>query len=114
MRHSSSTGRVLSPFPSTRGVGFAPEAGHRGGLDLGGERALAAGGVVERVDLCADSFVFVGDDTIRDPRDYSTTNWSMITYAGNSQWSREEDIYNPAHFGSLLTDWQAATDAAGK
>ena len=47
-------------------------------------------------------------------REYSTTNWSMITYAGNSQWSREEDIYNPAHFGTLLTEWQAAKDAASK
>ena len=48
-----------------------------------------------------------------DRREYSTTNWSMITYAGNSQWSREEDIYNPAHFGTLLTEWQAAKDSAG-
>ena len=49
---------------------------------------------------------------LRDGRDYSTTNWSMITYAGNGQWAREEDIYNPAHFGTLLTNWQAAKNAA--
>ena len=48
-----------------------------------------------------------------DGREYSTTNWSMIDYAGNGQWSREEDIYNPAHFGTLLTEWQRAKDAAG-
>ena len=39
-----------------------------------------------------------------DGREYSTTNWSMIDHAGNGQWSREEDIYNPAHFGTLLTE----------
>jgi uncharacterized protein (TIGR02246 family) len=48
-----------------------------------------------------------------DGREYSTTNWSMINYAGNGLWSREEDIYNPAHFGTLLADWQSAKDAAG-
>jgi uncharacterized protein (TIGR02246 family) len=46
-----------------------------------------------------------------DGREYSTTNWTMISYAGNGAWSREEDIYNPAHFGTLLTEWQAAKDA---
>jgi uncharacterized protein (TIGR02246 family) len=47
-----------------------------------------------------------------DRREYSTTNWSMIDYAGHGLFSREEDIYNPAHFGTLLTDWQAAKAAA--
>ena len=47
-------------------MGFAPEAGHGGGFDLGGERAWGSGGVVERVDLGGDGFVFVGDDSIRD------------------------------------------------
>jgi uncharacterized protein (TIGR02246 family) len=51
---------------------------------------------------------------VGDGREYSTTNWSMVDYAGSGQWSREEDIYNPAHFGTLLTEWQAAKDAAGK
>jgi hypothetical protein len=50
---------------------------------------------------------------LRDGHEYSTTNWSMIDYAGNGHWSREEDIYNPAHFGTLLTNWQAAKDATG-
>jgi hypothetical protein len=43
-----------------------------------------------------------------DGHEYSTTNWTMIDYAGNGRWSREEDIYNPAHFGTLLANWQAA------
>jgi hypothetical protein len=47
-----------------------------------------------------------------DGREYSTTNWSMIDYAGEGLFSTEEDIYNPAHFGTLLTDWQTAKDAA--
>ena len=63
-----------------------------------------------RVIFCARTHM----PDLGDGREYSTTNWSMITYAGNSQWSREEDIYNPAHFGSLLTEWQAAKDAASK
>ncbi len=32
----------------------------------------------------------------------SATNWTMITYAGDGLFSREEDIYNPANFGKLL------------
>jgi uncharacterized protein (TIGR02246 family) len=47
-----------------------------------------------------------------DGNEYSTTNWTRIDYAGDGLFSREEDIYNPAHFGKLLTDWQSAKDAA--
>ncbi len=63
-----------------------------------------------RVIFCARTHM----PDLGDGRDYSTTNWSMIDYAGNGQWSREEDIYNPAHFGKLLKEWQSATDAVGK
>jgi hypothetical protein len=62
-----------------------------------------------RVIFCARTHM----PDLRDGREYSTTNWSMIDYAGNGQWLREEDVYNPAHFGTLLTDWQRAKDAAG-
>jgi uncharacterized protein (TIGR02246 family) len=62
-----------------------------------------------RVIFCARTHM----PDLDDGREYSTTNWSMIDYAGNGHWSREEDIYNPAHFGTLLTDWQAAKDASG-
>jgi hypothetical protein len=48
-----------------------------------------------------------------DGNEYSTTNWTMVDYAGDGLFSREEDIYNPAHFGTLLTNWQAAKAAAG-
>ena len=47
-----------------------------------------------------------------DGREYSSTTWSMMTYAGDGLWSQEEDIYNPAHFATLLTEWQTAKDAA--
>ena len=61
-----------------------------------------------RVIFCARTHM----PDLGDGRDYSTTNWSMIDYAGNSLWSREEDIYNPARFGTLLTEWQSAHDSA--
>ena len=59
--------------------------------------------------------VFCARTHMADPGDgssHSATNWSMIDYAGNGLFSREEDIYNPANFGALLTDWQAAKDKA--
>ena len=62
-----------------------------------------------RVVFCARTHL----PDLGDGLDRSTTNWSMIDYAGNGRWLREEDIYNPAHFGTLLTEWQAAKDAAG-
>jgi hypothetical protein len=43
-----------------------------------------------RVIFCARTHM----PDLGDGHDYSTTNWSMIDYAGCGQWSREEDIYN--------------------
>jgi hypothetical protein len=57
-----------------------------------------------RVVLCARTHM----PDLGDGIDYSTTNWTRIDYAGDGLWWREEDIYNPAHFGALLTSWQAA------
>jgi uncharacterized protein (TIGR02246 family) len=59
--------------------------------------------------------IFCARTHMSDPGDgskLSTTNWTRIDYAGNGQWCREEDIYNPANFGKLLTDWQNAKAAA--
>jgi hypothetical protein len=39
------------------GVGLAPEAGHGGGLDVGGQGGGCHGGVVEGVDLGGDGLV---------------------------------------------------------
>lgn len=35
----------------------------------------------------------------------SATNISIITYAGNGQWCRQEDIYNPLRFLRAAMKW---------
>ena len=32
-------------------------------------------------------------------------NFTLLKYAGNNQWSYEEDIYNPAHFKDMIRGW---------
>ena len=39
-------------------------------------------------------------------------NITILHYAGDGQWSYEEDVYNPAHFASMVKGWKAAKDAA--
>ena len=66
-------------------------------------------------DEANDRVVFCARSHMADPGDgseHSATNWTSIDYAGNGLWSREEDIYNPATFVTLITEWQAARDAA--
>jgi hypothetical protein len=46
-----------------------------------------------------------------DGRDYSATNWTRIDYAENGLWLREEDIYNPERFVTLVAEWQSAKEA---
>src|ERR1700712_1013834 len=58
--------------------------------------------------------VFSARTHMADPGDgksYSATNWTMIDYAGNGRFSREEDVYNPANFLTLLQSWQTAKDS---
>ncbi len=48
------------------------------------------------------------DNPMRDPGDgtiISATNISIVTYAGDGQWSRQEDIYNPLRFVSATMKW---------
>jgi hypothetical protein len=55
--------------------------------------------------------VFCARTHMADPGDgssHTATNWTMIDYAGNGLWSREEDIYNPLNFGKLIEQWEAA------
>ena len=55
--------------------------------------------------------VFCARTHMADPGDgssHTATNWTMIDYAGHGLWSREEDIYNPLNFGTLLEQWEAA------
>jgi hypothetical protein len=40
-------------------------------------------------------------------------NYTKLHYAGDGLWSYEEDIYNPAHFGTMVAGWEAAKAAAG-
>lgn len=41
---------------------------------------------------------------------YSVESWQLLHYAGNNQWSREEDIYNPDTMLKMLGRW---CEAAG-
>jgi SnoaL-like domain len=41
---------------------------------------------------------------------YSVPSWTLLEYAGDNQWSREEDIYNPDAMLKMLSRW---CDAAG-
>src|ERR1700759_1420333 len=48
------------------------------------------------------------DNPMRDPGDgtiISATNISIITYAGDGQWCRQEDIYNPLRFLQAGIKW---------
>ena len=51
----------------------------------------------------------------RDPGDGSLHreyNWTMLHYAGNGLFSYEEDMYNPAEFGTMIQGWLEAKKAA--
>jgi hypothetical protein len=48
------------------------------------------------------------DNPMRDPGDgtvISATNISIVTYAGDGQWSRQEDVYNPLRFVAATMKW---------
>lgn len=48
------------------------------------------------------------DNPMRDPGDgtvISATNISILTYAGDGQWSRQEDVYNPLRFVAAAVKW---------
>jgi hypothetical protein len=43
-----------------------------------------------------------------DPGDgslHQACNFTLLKYAGNMKWSYEEDIYNPAHFQTMIRGW---------
>lgn len=68
------------------------------------------------IDEDRDRVVFWVWNRMEDPGDGSVHqegNITLLDYAGNDQWCREEDIYNPARFGALLKRWNAARAAAG-
>lgn len=48
------------------------------------------------------------DNPMRDPGDgtiISATNLSIVTYAGDGKWCRQEDVYNPLRFVTATTRW---------
>jgi len=48
------------------------------------------------------------DNPMRDPGDQSlitATNITILTYAGDGLWSKEEDVYNPMEFGRAAMTW---------
>ena len=48
------------------------------------------------------------DNPMRDPGDgtvISATNISIVTYAGDGLWRRQEDIYNPLRFVKATEKW---------
>jgi hypothetical protein len=42
---------------------------------------------------------------LADGRVRQATNITILTYAGDNLFSCEEDVYNPAKFGELVTEW---------
>jgi len=53
---------------------------------------------------------------MKDPGDGSVHqeyNFTLLKYAGEGQWSYEEDIYNPMRFGAMVAGWEAARTTAG-
>ncbi|HEY0903331.1 MAG TPA: nuclear transport factor 2 family protein [Marmoricola sp.] len=47
-------------------------------------------------------------NVMRDPGDGSAheqSNITILTYAGDGRWSREEDIYNPQKFSTMVRAW---------
>ena len=52
-----------------------------------------------------------------DPGDgslHQAYNFTLLKYAGGNRWSYEEDIYNPAHFQTMIRGWFAARKKAGE
>lgn len=53
---------------------------------------------------------------MQDPDDgsiHESPNITILTYAGDNRWSREEDVYNPANFIPMIAAWSRAADACG-
>lgn len=56
------------------------------------------------------------DNPMRDPGDgtiISATNISIITYAGDGKWCRQEDVYNPLRFVAATVKWCKKAEELG-
>ena len=52
-----------------------------------------------------------------DPGDGSAheeSNLTILTYAGDGLWSREEDVYNPMRFAQMCVAWAEVAEAHGR
>ena len=53
------------------------------------------------------------ENRMQDPGDgtiHQGANITILHYAGDGKWSYEEDVYNPAHFVTMLQGWQRRVD----
>jgi len=53
---------------------------------------------------------------MRDPGDgsvHQAANVTILHYAGDNQWSYQEDIYNVADFATMITAWEERVKALG-
>jgi hypothetical protein len=51
-----------------------------------------------------------------DPGDgqrHGASNITILTYAGDGLWSREEDVYNPMRFARMAVRWARIAEAHG-
>ena len=56
------------------------------------------------------------DNPMADPGDgssHAAANVTILEYAGDGLWSREEDVYNPLEFLRMASGWCRAAEAAG-
>jgi hypothetical protein len=52
-----------------------------------------------------------------DPGDgsaHEASNLTILTYAGDGLWSREEDVYNPMRFAKMAVGWARVAEAHGR
>jgi hypothetical protein len=49
-----------------------------------------------------------------DGSDHREYNWTLLEYAGNGQFSYEEDMYNPTEFGEMVSGWLKVKKAHAK
>jgi hypothetical protein len=49
-----------------------------------------------------------------DGSEHEATNLTILHYAGNNQWSYEEDVYNPQKFLEMVTAWARIAHQHGR
>jgi ketosteroid isomerase-like protein len=68
------------------------------------------------IDEAAGRVVCELDNPMADPGDgtiISATNISIVTYAGDGLWRRQEDVYNPLRFARAAMNWCKKAQALG-